>query len=357
MARFAAGMVVVVVVAGLAACASGAAPAAPVSPVAIETGMPTGRDHVPQLAFDGSAETFFRSGRPVRPDDTFSMVFAEPVRLRRLRVVTGQADGQCALASGVLETSADGKNFAFAAEFASGRAEADLKDASVKAVRIRATAESSSALAIREITLDARPPVPVFRYPILVTLDCSEVPEMQEWCERARKLVEQWYPTIADALASEGYTPPRRIELVFKKGSKGIAGTSRSRIVCYDGWFKAHPDDYGAIIHEATHVVQSYPKYDPVWLVEGITDYVRFWIFEPQTPRRRLDPARIRYEDGYQVTGAFLAWLVERYDKDIVRKLNAACRKSQYTPDLFKQCTGKDLDTLWEEFRRSLSAR
>jgi len=54
------------------------------------------------------------------------------------------------------------------------------------------------------------------------------------------------------------------------------------------------------------------------------------------------------------VTGAFLAYLVEKYDKGIVGRLNAACRRSAYKPEMFKESTGKDLDTLWEEFRQSL---
>ncbi len=187
-----------------------------------------------------------------------------------------------------------------------------------------------------------------------VNLDFSEVPEMKDWCEKAKQQIEKWYPILAETLASEGYTPPRKINLTFKKGSKGIAGTGGTNITCYDGWFKAHPDDVGAVIHEAIHVVQSYPQGSPSWLVEGIADYMRFWIFEPKTPKRPLNPDRIKYQDSYQVTAAFLAWLVQTCDKDIVKKLNAACRKGQYKDELFKQYSGKDLDTLWDEFRQGL---
>jgi len=161
-------------------------------------------------------------------------------------------------------------------------------------------------------------------------------------------------PDRAEALASEGYVPPPRINLKFRKGNKGIAGTSGTNIVAYDGWFKAHPDDCGALVHEAIHVIQSYPRYDPPWLAEGIDDYVRFWIYEPSPPRP-LNPARIHYTNSYQMTGAFLACLVANCDKDIVRKLNAALRKGEYKSELFKEYTGKDLDTLWDEFKESLA--
>ncbi|HEX2972395.1 MAG TPA: basic secretory protein-like protein [Tepidisphaeraceae bacterium] len=135
------------------------------------------------------------------------------------------------------------------------------------------------------------------------------------------------------------------------------AGTGGNNIACSAPWFTEHPDDVGAIIHELTHVAQSYPQYDPVWLVEGIADYVRFWVYEPADKRPKFDPQTINYRDGYQAVGGFLAWLEGKYDRDIVTKLNKACRDSQYKDQLFKDYTGKSLDELWTEFKASLASR
>ena len=326
----------------------------PVPAAAVETTLPTDGDHVAQLAFDGRPETFFRSARAPKAGDTFTLVLAAPAKVTRVEVLTGKPDRAEALAQGVVEVSADGTAFAEAAPLASGAARANLGGRKIKTVRLRATADGDGPVAIREIVLHSQPVVPVFKYPIEVHLDDSEVPEMKDWCRRVKEIIEQWYPTLAETLASEGYVPPRRINLKFRKGNKGIAGTSGTNIVAYDGWFKAHPDDCGALVHEAIHVIQSYPRYDPPWLVEGIDDYVRFWIYEPSPPRP-LNPARIHYTNSYQVTGAFLAYLVANCDKDIVRKLNAALRKGEYKSELFKEYTGKDLDTLWDEFKKSLA--
>ena len=329
----------------------------PAPAVAVESVLPTAGDHVPQCAFDGKPDTYFRAARAPKAGDTFTLLLAEPARVKRVEVLTGKPDGTDALESGALEISADGKAFEQAARLESGAAKADLAGRAIRAVRVRATADAAAPLTLREITLDAEPPIPVFAFPLEVRLDYSEVPEMKEWCEHTRGLVEQWYPKIAEVLASEGHTPARRINLTFKKGDRGIAGTSGTNITAYDGWFKTHPDDCGAIIHEAIHVIQAYPHGSPGWLVEGIADYARFWIYEPQTPRRRLNPDRIRYQDSYQVTAAFLAWLVETRDKTLVTRLNAACRTGQYKNELFKEYTGKDLDTLWEEFKKSLAKK
>jgi hypothetical protein len=347
-------VLVFVMMAPAAALAEATTPAnLPARPVVVETSLPTHKDHVPQCAFDGKVETYFRSARACKADDTLTLAFEKPVRAGRVEVLTGTPDGKDALAAAVLETSADGTTFAPAATFKGGAARADLGNRPVKALRIRATGDAA-ALVVREITLESLPAIPTFRYPVEIVLDDSQVPEMKDWCRRAKETAEAWYPVLAQALRIEGYAPPRRVNLTFKKGMDGIAGTSGGNIFCADGWFKAHPDDVGAIIHEVIHVIQSYPKYDPPWLVEGIADYVRFWVFEPNTPRRPLNPARIRYQDSYQVTGAFLAWAVKTYDKDLVLKLNEARHKAEYNVGLFKQCTGKDLDTLWEEFRASL---
>ena len=54
------------------------------------------------------------------------------------------------------------------------------------------------------------------------------------------------------------------------------------------------------MVHETTHVVQAYRRgARPGWLVEGISDYIRFFKFEPgklgsdQCPRRPTTTAVI----------------------------------------------------------------
>jgi len=111
------------------------------------------------------------------------------------------------------------------------------------------------------------------------------------------------------------------------------------------------------VVHELTHVIQSYPNSDAGWLVEGIADYVRFFHFEPKTKLGPIDPARESYRDGYRTTAVFLAWIERTHDKAIVRKLNDALRKSEYRYDLFKKHTGKSLDRLWADFLEDESSK
>jgi Peptidase of plants and bacteria len=190
--------------------------------------------------------------------------------------------------------------------------------------------------------------------PLHVTVDVSEVPELKEWSDKARDLVILWHPRIAKLLASDGFTAPRQVKLVFKKGKRGIAATSGTTITITGNWVKKHPDDFGMVIHELTHVVQAYPSYRDGWLVEGIADYVRFFHFEPKASIGPINPDKASYRDGYRTTARFLAWIEKTYDKAIVSKLNQALRTSKYQESLFRDYTGKRLEELWVDFVRSL---
>lgn len=108
------------------------------------------------------------------------------------------------------------------------------------------------------------------------------------------------------------------------------------------------------IVHEMVHVVQSYPTYDPVWLVEGIADYVRWFFYEPVGKRPRPNPAKATARDSYQTTGAFLYWASCHYDLDLVPKLSKAFQANTYKEDLFRQFTGRTLDQLNDEWLPSL---
>jgi len=195
--------------------------------------------------------------------------------------------------------------------------------------------------------------------PVKVSVDVTEVPELTKWADEAKKHVEKWHPKIADLLASDGFTPTSEVKLVIKKDMKGVAvaGTSGATITIAAEWVKNHPDDYGMVVHELTHIVQAYPRPEPGWLTEGIADYVRYFHFEPKVRLTGINPARQSYRDGYRVTAIFLAWIEKTHDKSMVRKLNEAMRKSEYRYDLFKKHTGKSLDRLWADFLEDEAAR
>jgi hypothetical protein len=192
-----------------------------------------------------------------------------------------------------------------------------------------------------------RPQPPAIR----ITVDTSEVPDVAEWARQAKELAEKWHPRIVELLHSEGFTPPSKVKIVFKKDMKGVAYTAGATIVIAADWIKKHPDDFGMVVHELAHVVQAYRggNRNAGWLIEGIADYVRFYHYEPKT-KLSINPRRASYRDGYRTAAMFLAWVEKMHDKEIVRKLNAALRKGEYRDELFKKYTSKSLDELWTAF-------
>ncbi len=186
-----------------------------------------------------------------------------------------------------------------------------------------------------------------------MTVDTSEAPAMAAWAAESKKRCEKAYPMISRHLASHDEPLPSEVHLVFKR-EQGIAATSGNLITCQEQWFKEHPDDYGAVIHELCHVVQAYHKPVPGWVTEGIADYVRWFCYEPADRRPRPDPKHAAYTDGYQTTAAFFDWIMRTKDKTFIRRLNTTARDGKYSDDLFREYAGKPLDQLWAEYLKTL---
>ena len=328
----------------------------PGEPVAasVESTLATASDKIRQFAFDGDDATYFASKDKPGAKDSFTLVLDAPVSLKSIAVRTGRPDGSDTLESGSLEVSEDGKAFRDLAKFQDGTAKAEPGGAKVKAIRIRPGAGASHPLAIREIALDSEPKVATFAYPVEYTVDVSDSPEMKDWAEKAARLCERWYPRLSEELKTDGYRPPRQVTMRITTGYNGVAMAGGGRITGSTKFFRAHPDDLGAMIHETVHVIQRYrARNNPGWLVEGVADYVRFFKFEPGKIGP-INAEKAHYNNSYRVTARFLDYLVEKYDKNLVLKLNKAMREGAYKEEMFKELTGKTLPELDEEWRASL---
>jgi len=123
------------------------------------------------------------------------------------------------------------------------------------------------------------------------------------------------------------------------------------------------------VVHEMVHVVQQYglarrnnpdaPR-TPGWIVEGIADYIRWFLYEPESKGAEITQrnlARARYDANYRITGNFFNWVIDKYDKEIVRKLNAAARQGKYSETLWKDYTSKTVQELGDEWRTAHETR
>jgi hypothetical protein len=217
-----------------------------------------------------------------------------------------------------------------------------------------------------------------------ITIDTSAAPDLKEWVEtKLGPTLAEWYPKICEMLPSDGYTPPKSFSVVLRP-ERGVAATGGTRVSANSDWLKRelNREAVGAIVHEEVHVVQQYgyggarrraattqpagaparrpttrPVGNPGWLVEGVADYIRWWYYEPDSPRRYPNPKgrNTRYDGSYTITANFLHWVAGKYDKDIVKQMNAAMRERRYSPDLWREYTGKTLEELGTEWKASLT--
>ncbi len=338
----------------MAGTATAAPPARPLKS-AIESSLPAERGQGLALALDGLLKTGFTPARPPGPLDELLLTFSGRVEASRLLAITGRPDGSLRLDQAVLELSEDGESFPRSAPFEGGIAHFD-RPGSIRAIRVRFLDGPASRFVLRELVIDSTEEIDRPEVVARVRVDTSEVPELAPWAREAKDLCEGWYPIIARLLPSDGdgYTPPNTVDLVFKKDMKGIAFASGATITLAADYVKAHPDDFGMVVHELTHVLQGYPPSRAGWLVEGIADHVRIVHFEPNAPRPRIDPDRASYRDAYKTTAMFLEWVEHQHDRQLVRRLNGDLRAGTYEDARFQEYTGKPLDDLWEEFRNSL---
>jgi hypothetical protein len=215
-----------------------------------------------------------------------------------------------------------------------------------------------------------------------ISIDTSDAPDLKDWAQtNLAPVLASWYPKIMAMLPSDGYTAPKAFSVIIRPG-KGVAATSGTRITANSKWLKKSSGEMdreaiGALLHEEVHVVQQYGRARrqnpnasraPGWLVEGIPDYIRWFLYEPQshgadvTWMRRWLGSRgeaakseaLHYDASYRITANFLNWATEKYKKDLVTLLNAAMRDGKYREELWKDYTGHAVEEIGAEWKAEL---
>ncbi len=188
----------------------------------------------------------------------------------------------------------------------------------------------------------------------VVQIDYSAAPRLQSWCEHAQSEMEAWYPRLINLMAPTGEEMPEEILFRVKDSNEGVAWTSGNQITAVSGWIDNNPEDVGFAIHELVHVVQHYPAGNPGWVVEGMADYLRWGIYDGKPLSWfPVSEKKNGYEDSYRVTAGFFLWLESGPAPGIVRRLDWAMRKKDYEDHIFRECSGKSLATLWNEYLKA----
>lgn len=193
-----------------------------------------------------------------------------------------------------------------------------------------------------------------------MTVDTKDAPDLKEWGDKAKELATAWYPHVTQLLATkQHYKPIKQLRFVFRLKQDAPAWCSGEEISISAEWVRKHPDDFGMVIHEMTHAIQQYPsnKVDTGWLVEGIADYIRWWRYEPEAPRSRINFEKATFRDAYRTTAYWLAWTSKKYDMRLVPALDECLRKAEDPIPVIVKITGKEPQVLWDEFRAATEVK
>lgn len=89
-------------------------------------------------------------------------------------------------------------------------------------------------------------------------LRCAGSPASKRWADHAGKVCAAWFPISCRFLATDRWTRPKEIVVVFRPelhDAGAPALTSGNRTEFSAQWIAEHPDDFGMVIHELTHVI------------------------------------------------------------------------------------------------------
>ena len=203
------------------------------------------------------------------------------------------------------------------------------------------------------------------------TVIATKAPDLVPWVEKElMPMVYEWYPKLADLLPSKGYKVADHVTLEFKDDMGGTPAYAVGNQLSLSVPFfrgQLEGEAKGCVVHEMVHTVQNYwrarmtnrnPSDTPGWVTEGIADYVRWFLYEPESKGAEITAGNIssaRYDASYRVTANFFHYLSETYDPNIIPKLNAVCREGNYREELWKKWTGKPLEELgadWLAYHR-----
>ncbi|WP_316799961.1 basic secretory protein-like protein [Pedobacter frigidisoli] len=162
------------------------------------------------------------------------------------------------------------------------------------------------------------------------------------------------YPTLVKTFNNKS---THHVQFVVDTAYKAVAEASGNRILFSAGYMKAHPTDIDVVTHETMHIVQGYGySAGPVWLTEGIADYVRYKYGVDNVGSKWSLPAfneKQSYKNSYRITARFFAWLEQNVKEGLIAQLDSQLRAHKYTEESWVELTGKNIDQLWGDYSKN----
>ena len=186
---------------------------------------------------------------------------------------------------------------------------------------------------------------------IFVNKDPAIVPDLQS------RLTQTFFAVYPKLVKTYNKNAKKEVLFVVDTAYKAVAEASGGRILFSAGYMKKNNTDVDVVTHEGMHVVQEYGYGSgPVWLTEGIADYVRYKFGYDNIGSKWSLPAfsdKHSYKNSYRITARFFVWLEENVKKGIIKTLDDQLRRKVYTENSWKEITGQTLDELWSSYAKS----
>ena len=175
--------------------------------------------------------------------------------------------------------------------------------------------------------------------------------------ELKRTLTETFFAVYPVLRKTFNEKARKEVLFVIDTAYKGVAAASDGRIIFSAKYMKDHPTDIDIVTHEGMHVVQGYGYGSgPVWLTEGVADYVRYKFGYDNVGSKWYLPAynaKQQYTNSYRITARFFVWLEQNVQPGIITKIDDLLRKKEYSLESWKNLTGKTLDELWTDYSKN----
>jgi len=170
-----------------------------------------------------------------------------------------------------------------------------------------------------------------------------------------QRLIDAFFIVYPQEIKEYNKNSLKLVTFIIDTAYKGVAATSNGVVRFNPTWYVKNPEDIDVVTHEVMHIVQSYGRNarGTGWLTEGIADYARnkFGINNAKSGWKLTDYKEGQsYTNSYRITARFLVWAVKHKDPKLVNELDAALREGKYTPEMWLQLTGKNVDDLWKEY-------
>jgi hypothetical protein len=171
-----------------------------------------------------------------------------------------------------------------------------------------------------------------------------------------KNLIDTYFTIYPQLVSMFNDKSTHEVVFVTDTAYKGVAETSGNRILFATKYMNSHPTDIDVVTHECMHIVQGYGYGSgPVWLTEGIADFIRYKYGVDNIGSKWYLPAfkpTQSYTNSYRVTARFFEWIDQKVKPGMIVQIDKELRNHTYTEATWASLSGKSIDELWADYAK-----